>query len=107
MELRMRVRRHQENGSVSFELVDDHGEIVHEVDGFLRYLTARGCSPNTLSAYAHDLLHFYRFLESSGLSVETFGPAESLALLDYLRQLPSRRPAHRLGLVMATISDGQ
>lgn len=103
----MRVNRRQQVSTVSFELVDDHGEIVLEVDGFLRYLTARGSSPNTLSAYAHDLLHFYRFLERDGLSIETFGPAESLALLDYLRQLPSRRPAHRLGLVMATIAAGQ
>ncbi|MBV8719725.1 MAG: tyrosine-type recombinase/integrase [Chloroflexi bacterium] len=103
----MKVNRRQQVGGVSFELVDDHGETVIEVDGYLRHLTARGCSPHTLSAYAHDLLHFYRFLQRDGLSIETFGPAESLALLVYLRQLPSRRPAHRLGLALATVADGQ
>ena len=77
--------------NVSFDLLDDQGQFVTPVTGFLRYLTARGCSPNTLSAYAHDLLHFYRFLARSGWSVDTFGPPESLALLEYLRQLPSRR----------------
>src|SRR5262245_7015119 len=103
----MRVNRRRQVGTLSFELLDDHGEVVLEVDGFLRYLAAADCSPNTLSAYAHDLLHFYRFLERDGLSIETFGPAESLALLEYLRQLSSRRPTRRLELVIATTAGGQ
>jgi site-specific recombinase XerD len=103
----MRVKRCQQVGTVSFELVDDQGEIVAVVAGFVRYLSARGCSPNTLSAYAHDLLHFYRFLTRHSLTVGTFGPAESLALLEYLRQLPSRRPAQRLALVLATATAGE
>jgi integrase len=103
----MRVCRRQQAGNVSFELIDDQGEIIAVVAGFLRYLSARGCSPNTLSAYAHDLLHFHRFLTCHGLTIETFGPAESLALLQYLRQLPSRRSAQRLGLVLATTTAGQ
>ena len=103
----MRVNRRQEVGNLSFELVNEQGEVIAAVAGFLRYLGARGCSPNTLSAYAHDLLHFYRFLARRGLTIDTFGPAESLALLEYLRQLPSRRPARRLGLVLATTTAGQ
>jgi hypothetical protein len=93
----MRVNRRHQVGDLSFELLDDHGDVVLEVDGFLRYLAARDCSPNTLSAYAHDLLHFYRFLERDGLSIETFGPAESLALLEYLRQCPADGPPAALG----------
>jgi len=103
----MRVKRCQQVGSVAFELVDDQGEIIAVVAGFLRYLTARGCSPNTLSAYAHDLLHFYRFLACYGLTIDIFGPTESLALLEYLRHLPSLRPAQRMGLVLATTTAGQ
>jgi integrase len=103
----MRVKRRQQVGTISFELVDDHGEVIAVVAGFLRYLSARGCSPNTLSAYAHDLLHFYRFLACHGLTIDVFGPTESLALLEYLRQLPSWRPAQRLGLVLATTTAGQ
>ncbi len=103
----MQVCQHQENGKVSFQLVDDHGEIVTAVAAFLRYLSARGCSPNTLSAYAHDLLHLYRFLACHALSIDTFGPAESLVLLEYLRQSPSRRTAQRLGLVLATTAAGE
>jgi site-specific recombinase XerD len=71
----MRVKRCQQVGAVTFELVDDQGEIIAVVAGFLRYLSARGCSPNTLSAYAHDLLHFYRFLTCHGLTIDTFGPS--------------------------------
>jgi integrase len=103
----MRVKRHQQAEKVWFELVDDQGEIVPSAAGFLRYLAARGCSPNTLSAYAHDLLHFHRFLVERALPFDAFGPAESLDLLEYLRQLPSRRPAQRLGLALATSVAGQ
>jgi hypothetical protein len=32
------------------------------VSAFLRHLAARGCSPNTLAAYAYDLRHLWLFL---------------------------------------------
>ena len=98
----MRVQRRQQDGSIAFELLDDHDRPIAEVDGFLRHLGARACSPNTLCAYAHDLLHFYQFLERTGLNVDAFGPPESLALLEYLRRVPSRRPTGRLYLVLTT-----
>jgi len=102
----MRVQRRQQEGSVSFELLDDHEHSIPEVAGFLRHLDGSGCSPNTLSAYAHDLLHFYRFLDHVELSLDGFGPPQSLALLGYLRQVPARRPAQRLDLVLTTTTDG-
>jgi integrase len=98
----MRVRRGQHDGTIVFELLDDCERPIPEVNGFLRHLGARGCSPNTLCAYAHDLLHFYRFLDHAGLALDGFGPPESLVLLEYLRQVPSHRPARRLDLVLAT-----
>ena len=58
---RMRVYRRQQDGDVSFEFLDDEGRSVGKVASFLRHLNARGCSPNTASAYAHDLLHFLRW----------------------------------------------
>jgi len=103
----VRVRRREQDGSVSFDLLDDREQLIPEVAGFLRYLGARDCSPNTLSAYAHDLLHFYRFLEQGNLTIQSFGPPQSLALLEYLRTVSSRRPAHRLDLVLATSTDGR
>src|SRR5262245_59223499 len=100
----MRVRRGKHDGSIVFELLDDCERPIPEVNGFLRHLSARGCSPNTLCAYAHNLLHFYRFLDHVGLTLDGFGPPESLLLLEHLRQVPSRRPTRRLDLVLATIT---
>ncbi len=70
----MRVRRSQHDGSSAFDLLDEEHQPIAEVSGFLRHLSARGCSPNTLSAYAHDLLHFYQFLDQAGLTLEGFWP---------------------------------
>jgi len=103
----MRVLRRREPRAVTFELIDDQDQPIPEVAGFLGHLAARGCSPNTLSAYVHDLLHFFRFLELNGQTVDSFGPMQSLALLEYLRRLPSRRSAQRLDLVLTTTDHGQ
>jgi integrase len=105
----MRVQRvHNESmGGISYRLLDDADKPIAEIDGFMQYLGGRGCSPNTLSAYAHDLLHFARFLDRDGLSFETFAPAHALALLGYLRAVPSRSRAPRLGPVLATAADGR
>jgi integrase len=103
----MRVQRWRQKGSVRFELLDDQGQAIPEVAAFLKHLDASDCSPNTLSAYAHDLLHFYRFLGDAGLTLDDFRPAHALTLLEYLRGVPSRRPAHRLNLVLTTTQDGR
>ncbi len=104
----MRVRRvPREEGGSAFELLDDAGEPIQAVSGFLWHLAARGYSPNTLSAYAHDLLHFFRFLEHRGISCEDFSSAESLALLEYLREATSRGTARRLVPVLTATVGGQ
>ena len=96
------------SGSLSFQLLDDTEQPVPAVAGFLRHLGARGYSPNTLSAYAHDLLHFARFLGQRGLTYAEFTPAQAVALLEYLAQVPSRKrvarpapPAHAAGRAVA------
>jgi site-specific recombinase XerD len=89
---------------VSFAVLDDAGEPIAAVAGFLRSLAARGCSPNTQSAYAYDLLHFLRFLAQRSRTYDEFTPADAWALLAYLREVPGRRPARRLGLAPATVN---
>ncbi len=42
----------KESNELFFELLDDSGQPIPIVSGFLRHLRARGYSPNTLSAYA-------------------------------------------------------
>lgn len=104
----MRVRQQQgTGGSVLVELLDVDGKPVEVVSGFLRFLAARDCSPNTLVSYAYDLRHLWCFFDSSGLSWDRFGPPDSIALLEYLRSVPSRRPRRRMTLSVVTIdSDG-
>src|SRR5437588_5654835 len=86
----------------TFELLDDDGQAIPVVAGFLRHLRARGCSPNTLSAYAYDLLHFMTFLKEQHLTYEKFTPPHAVAFLEYLRTLPGRTQARRLGLMLST-----
>src|SRR5258707_3708693 len=80
---------------LAVELLDDADQPIAVVSQFLHHLRARGYSPNTLSAYAYDLLHFTRFLSQEHLTYEEFTPAYSLAFLDYLSHIPSRRQAQR------------
>lgn len=99
----MRVQRSQTNAQdITFELLDEHEQPIPIVSGFLRHLRARGCSPNTLSAYAYDLLHFLRFLQEQHLPYQEFRPPHALLFLEYLSQQPNRKVARRLGLVLST-----
>lgn len=88
----MRVRRAGgiPGDGVFFELLNDAGEPVPQVTEFLRHLAARGYSPNTLSAYAYDLLHFTRFLVQQELNYEDFTPRRCFGFLEYLRQVSSQ-----------------
>ncbi len=103
----MRVREErQDDGSRHVDLVDDDGRPVEVVSGFLRFLAARGCSPNTLVSYAYDLRHLWRFFARSGLTWDRLGPRDVIALLEYLRSVPSRRPRQRMTLTVATVDAG-
>ena len=61
-----------------------------------------GYSPNTVCAYGYDLRHLALFMAERSLGWNDFRPATSLEFLGYLRRVPSRRPAQRLGLTVAT-----
>jgi integrase len=100
----MRVQRIQltDEHDISFELFDDEDQPIPEVSGFMRHLRARGSSPNTLSAYAYDLLHFMRFLKDCHLTYQEFRPPHALLFLEYVSELPARKTARRLGLVLST-----
>src|SRR6266478_2304294 len=95
----MQVRRIQLDNEhdISFELLDDDDQSIPVVSGFMRHLRARGCSPNTLSAYAYDLLHFMSFLQEQQLTYHEFRPPHALLFLEYLSQLPSKKAARRKG----------
>ncbi len=106
-EVSVRVRwQHDDEGSRQVELLDEDGEPIEVVSGFMRFLAARDCSPNTLLSYAYDLRHLWRFLDRAGLSWEEFAPRHSIALLEYLRSVPSSRPRQRMTLVVVVDADG-
>src|SRR6266581_2039662 len=91
---------------VVYAIVDDNDQPMEVISRFMRHLHARDCSPNTLAAYAYDLLHFFSFLKQHDLSYLDFTPIHTLELLTYLRAIPSRKPAHRLSLVLCTSEEG-
>lgn len=103
----MHVHHAHHDGERAVALIDDAGEPIPVVSAFLRHLAARDCSPHTQLAYAYDLLHFFRFLARHDLAYHDVTPPHTLALLDYLRAVPSRRPAQRLGLAACVIDGGQ
>ena len=82
----MRVsQRRGENGTPQVELLDEDGEPIEAVAGFLRFLAARDCSPNTLVSHAYDLRHLRRFFARRGLTWQEFAPRDAVPLLEYLR----------------------
>lgn len=70
----MRIQKVRDDSGLRFLLLDGEGVEVTAVSDFLRHLRARGSSPNTLSAYAYDLLHFFRFLAGAGITYREFNP---------------------------------
>ncbi|MFL5658781.1 MAG: tyrosine-type recombinase/integrase [Ktedonobacteraceae bacterium] len=101
----MRVHHIRKDHDETFELLGDDGQAIPVVAGFLRQLRARGCSPNTLSAYAYDLQHFMTFLKEQQLTYLDFSPQHVFLFLEYLSMLPSRKRAQRLSLVLSTTTD--
>jgi hypothetical protein len=99
---KMRAQRIRDTAdALSYALIDDGGQPIPVLGQFLGYLGARGCSPNTLSAYAYDLLHFTRFLHEQGWNYDDFTPARSLRFLEYLHNVQNRGPTRSSGPVLA------
>jgi integrase/recombinase XerD len=102
----VRVIKEKDGGIVRrVRLVDDAGEPIAPVCRFLSNLGDREFSPNTMAAYAYDLKYLFTFLEKEGLDWQGLRAPHMLGLLAFLRQVPSRRPAQRLGL--AVVADGK
>jgi hypothetical protein len=78
-EVYMRIQRQRHaDGSLSVTLLEDDGDPIAVVYGFLRHLAARDCSPNTLVAYAYDLRHLWMFLAGHGLAWPELRPRHAL-----------------------------
>lgn len=83
------------------KLVDAENQPVAAVSQFVKYIEARGCSPNTVRAYAYDLAHLWTFLSVGRLRWDHLSATQALDFLIHLRALPSKRrgPARSMALV--------
>jgi len=89
-------------GEPAVLLVDGQGCIVEDVAAFLRALTARRFSPNTVRAYAYDVQKLMLFLDDRGLTLQDFTPARAVDFLVTLRRTSSTGRAQRLDLAATT-----
>lgn len=88
-------------GEPAVMLVEDSGLPVSEVSAFLLSLAVRDFSPNTVRAYAYDLMKLLQFLDERGEPVSGFSPMLATEFLAWLRVQSSAGRAQRsqLGLV--------
>ena len=84
------------------QVLDGSGAPVPVVARFLSHLAARGCSPNTVTAYGYDLGHLWRFLDQARLGWKSLTPVRAIDFLAHLRATPARRRGQPLGPVLAT-----
>jgi integrase/recombinase XerD len=99
----MRVVKHVSGGIVRrVTLLDADGREIEPVARFLVHLGDSGYSPNTLCGYGYDLRRLFMFLDHIDMVWTEFRPSTGLEFLGYLRRVPSRAPAQRLGLTVAT-----
>src|ERR1700730_15059755 len=94
----MRVQKVHGSSGYEVALLDDRDLAIAIVTDFLSYVRARGCSPNTIVAYAHDLQHLFQFLKGAKIHYHEFTPRRTLDFLQYLRAVPSRRRVRKSAL---------
>jgi site-specific recombinase XerD len=81
------------DGLVPCRLVDASGTELVPVTGFLRDLSASGCSPATLRSYAYELLGWLRFLQAVGVAWDRAARAEARDYALWLAR--ARKPPRR------------
>ena len=72
-------------------IVDGDRNPVEPVGQFLTYLSVRGYSPNTISAYAYDLTHLWNFLSSKGWTWDSLSVGSAVEFFVHLRSAQSKR----------------
>lgn len=77
----MNARAESDAATGFFRVVDDAGGAVEEANSFLRAVVTRGLSPQTVRAYAYDLVTLYRWMEASG---RTLAGLVNSDLLDFV-----------------------
>ena len=89
----MQVTRTPEGTVPRYFVCDDAGNSVEPIHDFLRYLDARGSSPNTIRSYAYDLRRVWEFFEARGLKWQGFNISNAVDLIAYLHDRIDVRPS--------------
>ncbi len=98
------LRVAERDGGTGWSVVDDAGNPVTIVEGYLRRISAQAFSPHTVRAYAYDLLSLWRWLEQEELDVWSVGTSD---LLRYIRWEKERANPQRPGDNVYRIEDGR
>ncbi len=114
----MKVQEIQTEKGPRYILLNDNYRVVEEVNMYLRYLDAKGSSPNTIKNYAHHIKQFYEYMNAYDLDVLSVGCKINMnpvkiftGFLEYLngKPLPNRqkqcRSKQRSSVTINTIMD--
>jgi site-specific recombinase XerD len=71
---------------VSYTVIDAEALPVPPIEAFLVHLVARGRSPATVKAYAHDLKDFFEWLGQRGLDFAQVELEDLTSFMDWLRR---------------------
>lgn len=96
-----KVKRPRDSG-IPIVITADGAEI-DPACRFLAYLNAKGFSPNTVSAYAHDLVHLWTFLSTQNIHWTNLTPELSVGFLAHLRAMPSGRKRQASAIRLAAM----
>jgi integrase/recombinase XerD len=77
----------------TWQLIGPDGQPVAEANRFLHAVGRRGLQPNTLRAYAYDLLCAWRWMHHAGRCLSTLSVDSLLDFIEYQRQPPPAAPA--------------
>jgi integrase/recombinase XerD len=89
MKLILTKQRHSEAGVCPYRLLNDHNQEISWANRFLDAQQVRQLSPQSLRAYAYDLLHFARWFRRKRKALSAI--TES-TLVDYVRQQLDQQP---------------
>ncbi|WP_457125737.1 tyrosine-type recombinase/integrase [Mycobacteroides abscessus] len=95
------------DGKSPYAVARSDGRCDPDAEAFLDFLTVRMLSPNTVRAYAYDVLKLLRFLEMRELSVQDFSSPLSVEFLQWLRTQSSKRKVQRFGVGVVADSGGR
>ena len=79
------MKVHDFNNGERYVLFDDEMRLVRPVNDFLRTLSVKGLSENTIKAYARDLKCYYEFLNERHYTYEEFSFAVLGEYVEYLK----------------------